>query len=92
MSRHGIGWTIALTQTVIGRATNVSNRLPTTAIPTTDHVIRLGVSSRPSITNSPICASHATPSANERVAVRWGSYIIPPTAKPAIKNRHLLPW
>ena len=39
--------------------------------------IWLGVSSSPSITNSPICASQATPSENERVAARCGSSALP---------------
>ena len=32
------------------------------------------------MTNSPICASHATPSANERVAARCGSSLLPSTS------------
>ena len=69
-----------LTQTVTGRATKVSSRLPATAIAITLGVIRLGVSSSPSITNSPICASQATPSANDRVAIRCGRSELPRTS------------
>ena len=39
--------------------------------------MRLGETSRPSITNSPICASQATPSENDRVAWRCGSSALP---------------
>jgi hypothetical protein len=71
-SRQGIGCTTALTSTESGRATKVSTRPATMASPTVSQVIRPGESSRPSITNSPICASQATPSANDRVAARCG--------------------
>ena len=49
-------------------------------MPTVSHEIRPGESSRPSITNSPIWASHATPSANDRVAPRCGSSELPSTS------------
>ena len=39
--------------------------------------MRAGESSSPSITKSPIWASHATPSENERVATRCGSSLLP---------------
>ena len=80
-SRHGIGCAIALTSTDSGRATSVSSEAG-------DHargrrcsrVIRPGESSSPSITNSPIWASQATPSANDRVAARCGSSALPSTS------------
>ncbi|MGY2700827.1 hypothetical protein ACVW2K_000411 [Nocardioides sp. HB32] len=43
-------------------------------------MIRPGESSRPSITKSPIWASQATPSANDLVAVRCGSSVLPSTS------------
>ena len=43
-------------------------------------VIRPGESSRPSITNSPIWASQATPSENDFVAARCGSSALPSTS------------
>ena len=49
-------------------------------MPTLPRVIRPGDSSRPSITNSPIWASQATPSVNERVAARWGRSWLPSTS------------
>ena len=39
--------------------------------------MRPGVTRSPSITNSPIWASQATPSENDRVAARWGSSALP---------------
>ena len=42
-------------------------------------VISSGESSRPSMTNSPIWASQATPSAKDRVAARCGSSLLPRT-------------
>ena len=79
-SRHGIGCTTALTATEIGRATRVRTSPAASARPTVDRVIRPGESSRPSMTNSPIWASQATPSAKDRVAPRWGSSEFPSTS------------
>ena len=42
-----------------------------------ENVIRPGEKSSPSITNSPIWASHAIPSANDRVAPRCGNSLLP---------------
>lgn len=53
-----------------GRATNVSSRPASMATATCSSEMRAGDTSRPSITNSPICASHATPSEKDRVAAR----------------------
>ena len=79
-SRSGIGWTIALTSTESGRATRVSTRPATTAYPMVSRSIRPGESSSPSITNSPIWASQARPSAKDRVAARCGSSALPSTS------------
>ena len=79
-SRQGIGWTTALASTDSGRATNVRSRPAAIASPTVEAVIRPGDSSRPSITNSPIWASQATPSAKERVAARCGRSLFPSTS------------
>ena len=76
-SRHGIGWAIELTSTDSGRATSVRIRPVTMPRPTISSVIRPGESSRPSITNSPIWASDARPSANDLVATRCGSSWLP---------------
>ena len=46
-------------------------------MPTVSRSIRLGETSSPSITNSPIWASQATPSENDRVACRCGSSALP---------------
>ena len=66
-----------LSSTDAGRATNVSTRPVTRACTTMVLSMRAGESSSPSITNSPIWASHATPSAKERVATRCGSSLLP---------------
>ena len=79
-SRQGIGCTTALRSTEKGRATKVRMRPARTASPTVSTVIRSGESSRPSITKRPIWASHATPSAKERVAARCGSSMLPSTS------------
>ncbi len=76
-SRQGMGWTTLLTSTESGRATNVRIRPAATASPIVDQVIRPGESSRPSITNRPIWASQAMPSANDREAARCGSSLLP---------------
>ncbi len=55
-------------------------RPATSASPTVCHEIRAGDSSSPSITNSPICDSQATPSAKDRVAPRCGSSEFPSTS------------
>jgi hypothetical protein len=57
-------------KTLNGRATIVRNRLASTASATTCHVMRDGVASRPSMTNSPIWATQPIPSAKDRVAWR----------------------
>ena len=69
-----------LSTTETGRATKVRISPASTARPTVPRVIRPGESSSPSITNRPICASQATPSANDRVATRWGSSLLPSTS------------
>ena len=79
-SRHGIGCTTELTSTDSGRATKVSTRPATIASPTIERVSRPGESSSPSITNSPIWASQATPSAKDRVAPRCGRSELPSTS------------
>ena len=63
-----------------GRATNVSSRPASAAITTCSSEMRPGETSSPSITNSPICASHATPSEKDRVAARCGSSLLPSTS------------
>src|SRR5659263_77824 len=60
-------------KTLSGLATNVRNRLATTASTTTCHVILDGVAKRPSMTKSPIWETQPIPSANDRVAWRCGS-------------------
>ncbi len=79
-SRHGIGRTTELATTETGRASTVRIRPASRASPTISHEMRSGESSSPSITNSPICASQATPSANDRVAPRCGSSELPSTS------------
>ncbi len=79
-SRHGIGCTAALTSTESGRATKVSTSPATSASPTVSQVSRSGESSSPSITNRPICAIHAMPSENDRVAARCGRSELPSTS------------
>ena len=76
-SRQCIGWTSAATATERGRASRVSPSPATMAMLTVSRSIRLGETSRPSITNSPIWASQATPSEKDRVACRWGSSALP---------------
>ena len=76
-SRSAIGWATLLIRTDSGRATTVSTRPVTSACTTVVPSMRPGESSSPSITKSPIWASHATPSANDLVATRWGSSLLP---------------
>ena len=52
----------------------------TIASPTVSSPIRPGDTSSPSITNSPIWASQASPSENDRVAARCGRSPLPSTS------------
>ena len=64
--------------TETGRATSSSTR-PATTPATTASGNWPGSTSRPSITNSPICPSQPVPSAKERLAARCGSLALPST-------------
>ena len=72
-----MGCTMLLTTTDSGLATSVSTRPVASAWTTVWRSMRDGERSSPSITNSPIWASHATPSEKERVATRCGSSLLP---------------
>ena len=68
--------TSELAMTVSGRAAS-TRIVPVIRPGTIADGISLGLASMPSITNSPICASHAAPSANPLVAARCGSRELP---------------
>ncbi len=77
-SRQGIGKGSRQSRTETGRATS-SRTDPTTSAGMIAEGSSLGSTSRPSMTNRPIWASHPTPSAKERVAARCGSWELPST-------------
>ena len=78
-SRQGTRNGDADTATAANRPTTVTATPITSATSTSFSRIRPGDASIPSITNSPICASQAIPSTNDRVAIRCGSSARPRT-------------
>jgi len=75
-----LGLNLTPVATEIGRASRGSPSPATIAIATVSRWMRDGVTSSPSITNSPIWASQPMPSANDRVALRCGSSELPSTS------------
>src|SRR6202011_4525007 len=90
-SRHGTRNQMSDTATETGRLSSRSTS-PITIPATTSPGIWLGVTSRPSRTNRPICANQPSPSAKDLVALRWGSPELASTSAERYAAMNPLAW